>query len=767
MRQGERELLHRLSEQGAAPSLEIRVYEGLRSAFDSLDDLGRKRAAIRASKRWRALSFAEQQDHARLLSGLWKYHLSANDLPRTERVANLIVRIGEKTKRPILKAEGLLARAMALVAKGALVDAVRTFELSRALFASRSENRHDLIRASLSLGAAYRRIGDRTSALAVLQRTRRDSLETEDISSLASASQGLGILSVEAGDLDLAVEYFTFVRRSSELLGSSRRTLRAVLGLALSYLRKGDLDLAEEAAATALREASEMQLPREIALAHEYLGEIASKRDEWGLALRYYSLVNKFAITPPAADVRVELHRRLVEFWMRKGNSRYTKLHIEKGLELTGDAEDLMALRRLKFEMEWKVSGAPEAIEGLTQLAAECSRAGLGYEYLLISLSLSMITLKVGLDDQSLVWWRRASSMAVLKGAEGLLEDWEREREVMLRKGGREGSVANDHETRLWRELPKIDLSQHGIVTKTRAMIEGGALIARIAPTRIPVLISGESGTGKELFASLVHSLSPRNKEPFLAVNCAAMPGELIESELFGHRRGSFTGAVVDKEGLFRSADRGTIFLDEIGEMPTATQSKLLRVLETGEIRRIGDTAPQNVDVRVVAATNQDLKEAVRKGSFRRDLFFRLRGLEIQLPPLRQRLLDIPLLADFFLDLINRDRKTRITLPNETKQWLVGHQWPGNVRELKWAIERAAAIAPPVGPLHPYHFVYSEISDKRGSLTEELKEIEKVRVRNALEATGWNVTSAADLLGLTRTTLSSRLKRLGIQRPEN
>jgi transcriptional regulator with GAF, ATPase, and Fis domain len=245
------------------------------------------------------------------------------------------------------------------------------------------------------------------------------------------------------------------------------------------------------------------------------------------------------------------------------------------------------------------------------------------------------------------------------------------------------------------------------------------------------------------------------------------MPGELIESELFGHRRGSFTGATGDKEGLFRSAHRGTIFLDEIGEMPTAAQSKLLRALETGEIRRVGDTSSQIVDVRVVAATNIDLEDAVRKDSFRRDLFYRLRGLVLHLPPLRHRLADIPVLADHFVDSINKGRETLISLPEETKQWLLGHRWPGNVRELKLSIERAAAIASPSGALQPHHFVLSEVSTERGSLTEELEEIERARMRNALEATGWNVTSAANLLGLTRTTLSSRLKRLGIERPKD
>jgi DNA-binding NtrC family response regulator len=765
MGKNEQELLDQLGRDNHERSPEIQVYENLRHAFDGLDDSGRRAAALRSIKHWKGLTSEKQHDNVRLISGLWRYHLSANDITRSERVARLILRLGRSTKRPALEAEGLLGMATALMVKGLLAEAIQTFELSRALFAARKTNRHDAIRVNLTLAEAYRRYGDRSSALAILQRTRHDCLETEDVLFLGSASQGLGLLSLEGGDLVSAIQHFLFVRQSSELLGSKRRSLRAMLGLAISYSRAGDLDKAGEAAQTALREAVSAQLPRETIIAHEYLGEVAARRLDWSAAMRHYSLVNKYAITPAAADVRIELHRRLVELWLYKGNMRYALLHVRKGLGLDADDEDRMALRRLELDIEWRVERDPTVIDKLTSLATEVRKHGLGYEYLLLARLVSKVALEAGREDLSLEWWKKASSMAVLNGTEDLLEVWKKERELELERSRNISDQSTS--SKLWQELPKIDLGKFGIVTRSQAMIEQGALIAKVAPTGIPVLLTGESGTGKELFASLVHCLSTRNTGPLLAVNCAAMPSELIESELFGHRRGSFTGATGDKDGLFRAAHRGTIFLDEIGEMPTAAQSKLLRVLETGKVRRVGDTTSQTVDVRIVAATNIDLEDAVRKGSFRRDLFYRLRGLVIHLTPLRQRLSDIPVLADHFVEVVNEDRNTRISLPYETKQWLLGHQWPGNVRELKLSIERAAAIAPPSGALQPHHFVHSEISTERGSLTEELEEIEKARVRNALEATGWNVTSAANLLGLTRTTLSSRLKRLGIERPKD
>ena len=225
------------------------------------------------------------------------------------------------------------------------------------------------------------------------------------------------------------------------------------------------------------------------------------------------------------------------------------------------------------------------------------------------------------------------------------------------------------------------------------------ALLEKIAPSDVPVLIQGETGTGKELVARALHQHGHRKQKPFLAENCAAVPAELLESELFGHKRGAFTGAVADRPGHFVAADGGTVFLDEIGDMPLPMQSKLLRVLQEGEVRPVGSNKVQKVDVRIVAATNKDLRAMVREKSFREDLYFRLNVITIQLPPLRERPGDVRHLVRFFMDRIGRELGREPEVDEAALALLERHPWPGNVRELENEIHRALALSSgPIGP---------------------------------------------------------------------
>ncbi|HEY7727378.1 MAG TPA: sigma-54 dependent transcriptional regulator, partial [Candidatus Eisenbacteria bacterium] len=247
----------------------------------------------------------------------------------------------------------------------------------------------------------------------------------------------------------------------------------------------------------------------------------------------------------------------------------------------------------------------------------------------------------------------------------------------------------------LWEAPPPVEEPRRGAITQSLlgvspAMRRVFRLVAKIAPTESPVLITGESGTGKELIARAIHLQSRRSHRPFVTVNAAAIPESLFESELFGHVRGSFTGAVADRVGLFRQADGGSLFLDEIGEMPLAVQVKLLRTLQDGEIRRVGSSEPMRVDVRVLAATNRDLKEALARGILREDLYFRLNVFHIDLPPLRERREDIPVLANYFREKISRSMGKRVERFSERAQmYLMRYDYPGNVRELENAVERA------------------------------------------------------------------------------
>jgi len=311
-----------------------------------------------------------------------------------------------------------------------------------------------------------------------------------------------------------------------------------------------------------------------------------------------------------------------------------------------------------------------------------------------------------------------------------------------------------------------------GMVGNCPAMHEVFDRVRKVAPTDATVLILGESGTGKELVARAVHSQSPRQDAPIVAVNCASIPDSLIESELFGHERGAFTGAHASRAGLVEAADGGTLFLDEIGELPLSAQARLLRVLEEGEVRRVGSTVARKVNVRLIAATHCNLRQMVRDGTFREDLYFRLRVLEIQLPALRERGEDLQALADFLLaKTCRRLNRPPLSLSAESRTAILGHDWPGNVRELENAIERAVilcdggevtpellAIDAPVLTSGEIHELESEVMS--GSLEEYFRKFVLEHQRRLSE------TELARRLGISRKALWEKRQRLGIPRPK-
>ncbi len=325
------------------------------------------------------------------------------------------------------------------------------------------------------------------------------------------------------------------------------------------------------------------------------------------------------------------------------------------------------------------------------------------------------------------------------------------------------------HENRRLRQELGEGRGVASLVGQSPAMQELTRQMRKAAQVTTTVLLLGESGTGKELVARALHDLSPRAAQPFVAVNCGAIPDELIESELFGHVRGAFTNATQNKRGLFAEADGGTIFLDEIGELPYGTQVALLRTLQESEIRRVGDTQSTKVDVRVVAATSRDLESAIEKGTFRRDLFYRLNVLPLRLPPLRERQGDLPLLTRHFIEKFNRAlrRKPPVTeVAPEAMAALASQKWPGNVRELENLLERAMVMAedtvltlPDFGglTLRPGGGEDTGLSVKRGTRALEMDLIQR-----ALAETGGNRTKAAVLLEISHRALLYKLKEYGL-----
>jgi DNA-binding NtrC family response regulator len=310
------------------------------------------------------------------------------------------------------------------------------------------------------------------------------------------------------------------------------------------------------------------------------------------------------------------------------------------------------------------------------------------------------------------------------------------------------------------------------IVGKSEPMLKIFDLVAQVAPSRSTVLLQGESGTGKELIAKALHLNSPRRDRPFVPVNTGSMPPDLLESILFGHVKGAFTSAVASKKGLFEIADRGTLFLDEIGTMSLDTQSKILRVLQDKKFMHLGGVHELQVDVRIIAATNVDLKQQVREGKFREDLFYRLNVITIDLPPLRQRKEDIPLLAGFFLNRYSEEneRPTRRITP-EALRPLLTYSWPGNVRELENVIERAVVLSAgvEVGPeLLPDHIAGRaaafSVLERRAdaSLFDIMEDCERQIIVEMLEKCNWNQTDAAERFHVPLSTLNQKIKRLNI-----
>jgi two-component system nitrogen regulation response regulator GlnG len=342
----------------------------------------------------------------------------------------------------------------------------------------------------------------------------------------------------------------------------------------------------------------------------------------------------------------------------------------------------------------------------------------------------------------------------------------------------------------LRREVGRRIVPGDRLVGRSPALLEVFKTIGRVAASDVPVLVTGESGTGKELVARAIHQASARAAGPFVAVNAAAIPRELLESELFGHERGAFTGAVESRPGRFREARGGTLFLDEIGDMPLELQAKLLRVLQSGEVTSVGGRRPEHVDVRILAATHRELDAAVREGRFREDLLYRLRVVPIHIPPLRERPEDVAALAQHFVARYAEELGTgpRLLSP-DAQERLLAHPWPGNVRELENAIKRAlvlgtgevlapeafaflaapaAAEADPAAGLRDW--VLREVDAALAAGTHDLhdallRRIERPLLERVLEHTGGNQLRAAALLGINRNTLRKKLTELGIEVP--
>jgi two-component system response regulator PilR (NtrC family) len=357
---------------------------------------------------------------------------------------------------------------------------------------------------------------------------------------------------------------------------------------------------------------------------------------------------------------------------------------------------------------------------------------------------------------------------AMRKGAYDYVQKPFRNHELLatLEKALEKRAIVAENQT--LRAEVKARWTEGQLIGKSPAMDRLRDLIKRVANATTSVLITGESGTGKEMVARALHFQSPRAEEPFIVLNCGALPENLIESELFGHTKGAFTGATAAKEGLFRAANRGTLFLDEVGELPPGLQVKLLRVLQDRKVRPVGGSAEIDVDVRVVAATNRDVESEVEAGTFREDLFYRLNVIRIEAPPLRERPEDIPVLAGYFLQKHAALQERRLEFSPEAMRWLARQSYAGNVRELENMVERGVTLAPgytvnreDLGDAHPSKKALglSQIPEGRFDLDDYLTQVEKELLFRALDQTGGVRKKAAELLGMSFRQFRYRLAK--------
>ena len=573
-------------------------------------------------------------------------------------------------------------------------------------------------RATMNLGLVLKNSGELREAERLLRFAHVVSTEGGDSASAARCALNLTTVLIRKGSWKEARDLASNASDTFDSIGLSgfANTARLVKARATRLL--GDTRIAFDLLEVALEEAQRLAKPRNVILALEFLGDCDVELGDSGLAReRYREALLLARGHGRATDLVLECLRGLAVTELACGEPQSARTLIEESIVIArnqGDtfelATSLLVLRSVLNALD-QPQPAFEALKEARELAS-----AIGAEQLAAQ-ALALIT-KVP---------------EVVSGVETAPPA---------------------------RISPPFDSYIPSFLTVDSRVLRALATVRKLAPRRLNILIHGESGTGKELVAQAVHTESGR-RGPFVPVNCSAFPGDLIEGELFGHARGAYTGADRERAGLFEHAHKGTLFLDEIGDMPIKAQARLLRALESGEVRRLGENNARVVDVRVVAATHRDLMTMVGAGEFRLDLYYRLAGYVVELPPVRERVEDAKLLIDHYLARFAREQGKVITMTADLRQQLASHSWPGNVREIRLVMDRLVSLSEDGALLRSLPFAL-EGEPRPRTLPELLEAEEKRRILDALQSHNWNKQRAAITLGTNRTTLIGKMKRMGI-----
>jgi DNA-binding NtrC family response regulator len=609
-------------------------------------------------------------------------------------------------------------------------------------------------RARSDLGLILKNLCEWDAAVACLRAALEAFRRLGRFPSTADALLNLGIVYQKSGEWERAEECYVQAEQVYQQLANPLRlaTVRIARGN-IARLQRRHAD-AEALFGDSLRRARQQGAPREEVLAIEFLGELDADRDRHAEALaRYDQAILLAAVLAPEGDLVVELERRRADALTRLGRLDEAQRACERALRLaerTADRLELALAHRAAAAIAWAQGRREDAVRGWTDTVRMLTELRERYE---LARTLFELGRAVGEPREGRRHLYRAGALFAELSAHEWLERTDQELQRLLGAAGAAESAARVIPPGRKHRAPTL-------VAYSHAMQRVEALARRAAGTDLSVLITGETGTGKELIARTIHVLSSRADRPFLAVNCGALRAELALSQLFGHRKGAFTGAHADTAGLVEAADGGTLCLDEVGDLPADVQVTLLRFLESGEYMRLGETKVRRAEVRIIASTNRELRGSEGERLFRRDLLFRLNEIEIRVPPLRERLDDIVPLARHFLAFYGGFQGPRLSADAEAV--LLSHSWPGNVRELENVMKRVGALHAgserlDAAALLPFLLQVSPARPAREGADQE-----RAAILEAYQRAGRNKSRVAELLGVSRKTLYARLKRLSI-----